>query len=221
MKRFAAILLILVVLLSAIHYAAAEDLSSMSTDDLLTLRLQINEELASRYKPSVLPDGITLIDVFPDKQLAIYVRDKVGAFSINDQVTQDDLDRVTDLWINNESYGITSLEGIQYLRNLKRATVISQRDLTSLPDCFDEMPNLYQLKVSQCAITKLPPSICSSAIEDLDVYGNPITALPDDIGNMTALKKLNISHTKITELPASIRNLKLEEFNRSGLNLGD
>lgn len=221
MRKHVIAILILVSMLFSIHYALADNLSEMTSDELLALRLQINNELAARYKPPVLEDGMTLIDIFPDKQFAIYIRDKIGTFSINDQVTQDDLDRVTDLWINSESFGITSLEGIQYLHNLQRATIITQRGLTSIPDCFDSLPNLYQLDLAQCPITELPPSICNSNIKNLDLWATRLESLPEDIGNMTQLEELDISGTNITELPPSIYNLNLKYFNRNGLDLGE
>ncbi len=222
MRKHVIAILILVYMLFSIHYALADNLSEMTSDELLALRLQINNELAARYEPPVLEDGMTLIDIFPDKNFAIYIRDQVGAFSINDQVTQDDLDRVTNIFINSESFGITSLEGLQYLTNLQYMTCIAQLQLTEFPDCFDDLQNLCRLDLSQCSITELPPSICNAPLlYDLDVGYTKLTRLPDDIGNMPSLKKLDISNTEIKELPASIRLLQLEEFNRRGLDLGD
>lgn len=222
MRKHVIAILILVSMLFSIHYALADNLSEMTSDELLALRLQINNELAARYEPPVLEDGMTLIDIFPDKNFAIYIRDQVGAFSINDKVTQDDLDRVTNIFINSESFGITSLEGLQYLTNLQYMTCITQLQLTEFPDCFDDLQNLCRLDLSQCSITELPPSICNAPLlYDLDVGYTKLTRLPDDIGNMPSLKKLDISNTEIKELPASIRLLQLEEFNRRGLDLGD
>ena len=214
--------LLVVVMLICCTYATAEDLTGMSTDELLDLRLRINDELAARYEPPVLKDGMTLIDIFPDKNFAIYIRDQVGAFSINEQVTQEDLSRVTTLFLNDESYGITSFEGLQYLTGVKRITCLYQKGLTELPDCFDSLTVLWELDMRNCGITELPPSICNSpSLECLYVSNTNLEKLPEDIGNIQTLKKLNISNTKITELPASIRLLKLEEFNRKGLDLGD
>ena len=222
MKRIFAALLLVVVMFSFVTYAGAEDLTELTTEELLAMREEINEELAARYEPPVLEDGMTLIDIFPDKNFAIYIRDQVGAFSINDQVTQADLDRVDNIFINSESFGITSLEGLQYLTNLQYMTCITQRQLTEFPDCFDDLPNLHRLDLSQCSITELPPSICNAPLlYDLDVGYTMLTKLPEDIGNMPSLKKLDISNTQIKELPASIRLLQLEEFNRRGLDLGD
>ena len=220
MKRLLSVLLILVVLLSSVYYAAAEDLSAMSEDDLLALRLAINNELAARYEPPVF-DGKTVIDIFPDKPFAIYMRDAMGAFSINDEVSQEMLESVTDIFINDMDMGLSSMEGIQYLTNLKYITCVHQRALTQLPE-IGNLQQLYSIDFAQCGLTSLPESICSCmAMKTIDVYGNPITALPEDIGNLTSLNSLDISYTQITSLPESIRNLKLKEFNRKGLNLGE
>ena len=57
MKRWFSVLLLMVVGLILVHYAVAEDLSAMTDDELLDLRLQINDELASRLEPAEAPEG--------------------------------------------------------------------------------------------------------------------------------------------------------------------
>lgn len=221
MKRLLPLLLILVVLLCAVHYAVAEDLSGMTTEELISLRLKINEELAARYEPPILPDRMTLTEIFPDKNLAVYIRDEIGAISINDPITQEDLNRVKDIQIGGD-ISIESLEGIQYLRNLSFINIYKQTGAIYLPDCLDTFPNLYAIWLRHCDITELPPSIVNcSGLKELNISHTAITNLPEDIGNLHMLKKLDISNTKIKSLPESIRLLDLDEFNRKGLDLGD
>lgn len=222
MSKSVTALLLVVVLLFSVHYAIAEDLSSMTDEELLSLRKQINEELAARSEQSVLQDGMTLAEIFPDKNLAIYIRDEVGAFSINDHVTQDDLDRVTNIQISGKETNISSLEGIQYLTNMTLLNIYDQNGQMFIPDCFDALPNLTSIMFRYCDITELPPSIVNApALRQLNIKNTDISSLPEDIGNLSTLRILDISNTKITSLPASIRLLDLEEFKREGLNLGD
>ena len=220
MRQIFSALLLLVVLLSSSYYASAEDLSSMSTEDLLQLRQEINNELSSRIKD---PEkrGRTVIEIFPDKKLALYMRDEMGAFSIEDEVTNEMLERVSYIFINDMDLGLSSLEGIQFLPNLTYITCIYQNALTELPD-IGTLQNLYSVEFSHCGLTALPDSICNCmAMEKIDISCCPVTKLPDDIGNLSRMKELDISFTQITELPQTIRNLKLNVFKREGLNLGD
>lgn len=220
MKRFFSVLLLIVVIISSVHYAVSEDLSAMSTEDLLQLRKEINIELSSRENVSG-PTGKTVIDIFPDKEFALYMRDALGVFSINDEVTSDMLEQVSYIFINDMEMGLSSLEGIQFLPSLKDITCIYQSALTELPE-IGNLQQLYSIDFSHCGLTSLPKSICNcTAMEEIDISCCPITELPDDIGNLSMLKKLDISYTKINELPATIRTLKLTEFKREGLELGE
>lgn len=214
-------ILLLVAMLFAITYAGAEDLSKMSTEELIQLRQDINNELAARAEQATLEAGKTIIDVFPDKNIAIKMRDEMGAFSINDPVTDEMLESVTYIFINDMNLGIESLEGVQYLPKLKSIEVIYEPTLTQLPD-LSGLKFLYELDFTHCGLTELPDWICNcQALEKIEVDFNPVKNLPENIGNLSTLKELDISYTEITELPASIKNLKLKEFNRKGLDLGD
>ena len=222
MRKSVMAMLLVVVMLFFVHYAAAEDLSGKSIDELLALRTQINKELAERYEPAVLEDAVPIEKIFPDKGFALFVRDAVGAFSIKDAVTQDDLDRVTNIFINSSSDNVKSLEGIQYLRNVVRITIVSQKELTSIPDEICELQDLKSLELGTNGIKSIPDSICNCpSLVRLEIDYNPIERLPDDIGNLSTLEYLNISGTNIKELPQSIYLLQLKEFGRKGLDLGD
>lgn len=222
MKRIISVLLLIVVMMATVHYAVAEDLAAMSDEELLNLRMAINEELAARYEPPVLPDGMTIAEIFPDKNLAIYIRDNVGAISINDQVTHDDLSKIKYVQIPEDEYKISSLEGIQYLKNMILLNIFDQKGPMFIPDCFDAFENLTTVMLRYCDITELPPSIVNCAtLKELNIENTAIASLPEDIGNLSSLKKLDISYTKITSLPDSIRLLDLDEFYRTGLDLGE
>ena len=212
--------LLVVVMLICCTYAAAEDLTGMSTDELLNLRLQINNELASRNTLQEIQEGSTIADLFPDPVLAKCVRDKVGAFTVNDVVTQEKLDSVDTIAFTNTDSGIQSLEGIGHLHGMWQLVFHNQDHLTSIPDEIENCTSLERFAISCKNITAIPDSICNlPLLNDLDLSYTPISELPADIGNLTGLKELDISHTKITSLPASIYALELDTFNREGLDL--
>lgn len=189
-----------------------------------------------------------IIDLFPDANVARFVRDEVGAFDVTDEVTQEQLDKIW-LFGNLDGYGeIYSVDGIS---NLKGATMLrlqhhwqsdvlikelpdelttmnwvtslelsSLYDLKALPDNIGDMTALKSLDIENCGIEELPDSICDlEKLETLNLSGCPLSRLPDNIGNLKNLKRLDISDTNIKELPESIRELKLESFKRSGTGL--
>ena len=222
MKMKIAALLSLVVLLLSGHYAAAEglDLSSMADDDLLALRIRINEELASRKAAQEVPEGSTIADLFPDPVLAKCIRDEVGAFSVNDAVTQEKLDTVSTISFTNTDSGIQSLEGIGYLHGMWQLVLHNQNQLQNVPDEIENCISLERFMLSCRSIKTVPDTICNlPLLRVLDLSYTSVSELPADIGNLTTLKELDISHTNITSLPASIYNLTLDKFEREGLDL--
>lgn len=221
MKRVFIILLLAVVLLASTAQAyTATDLANMSTDELLALRAEINNEIAARYEPPVIEEVKTLIEIFPDEYLAKLIRDEIGLFSTKDQVSLDQLKKIEYIWIFNSDKGVTSLEGIQYLTNLVSLQIDFQKSLTYIPEEIGNLSHLKVFDVTYCPIDKLPDSFCNlTNLEEAKFYYTNLEKLPDDIGNLKSLKELDISNTKIKELPASIYNLHLERFGREGLDL--
>ena len=221
MKRVFIILLLAVVLLASTAQAYTDtDLANMSTDELLALRAEINNEIAARYEPPVIEEGKTLIEIFPDEYLAKLIRDEIGLFSTKDQVSQDKLDKITKIWILNSDKGIKTIEGIQYLRNLEYLYIRFQESLHDIPEEIGSLQKLKIVEFGYSKIKSIPDSFCNLVnLEKLELYHTDIDSLPNDIGNLQSLKELNIGCTNIKELPASIYNLQLEEFGREGLDL--
>jgi Leucine-rich repeat (LRR) protein len=223
MKKILAIVLVL--LASMVVVANAEmDVSGMTDEELYSLRLQINKELASRIEITEVPDGATIAELFPDPILARKIRDSIGAISTKDHVTQEQLDTIKYITINGnwagETEDFSDLSGIEYLPNLVGITIVRQKLFTVIPDSIGKCTHLKSLDLRYCGLTKLPDTICNLiALEEIDVSYNELTELPKDIGNLSNLKELDISFTKITELPESIYNLHLEKFERTGLDL--
>ena len=190
----------------------------------------------------------TILDIFPDENVARYIRDEIGAFDVTDEVTQEQLDEVWN-FANFDGYGeIHDVTGISRLHNLmfidlsshwQSDVMITQLpeevttmdwvtsldlnsldDLQALPESIGDMKSLTRIDLSGCGITSLPDSICElQNLESLIISECPIEKLPENIGNLKNLKRLDISDTKITSLPESIKELQLEEFRRSGTPL--
>ena len=218
MKKTICIVLVLFVSLIAVANAET-DVSSMINEELYSLRLQINQELASRIEQQTIPEGATIAELFPDTYLARHIRDSIGAFSTSDKATQEKLDSIKNLSFDrNDDVG--SLEGIQYLHNLESLNCFGQNNLLEIPDTIGNLKNLKRIDIYESPITMLPDSICNLLnLTHISIERTNVISLPDDIGNLTSLEYLNISYTKITELPDSIYTLELKWFYRNGLDL--
>lgn len=205
----------------SLNVAFAEiDIASMTDEELYDLRQAINDELGSRLEGSLaLKEGTTIAELFPDTALAKKVRDAVGAFSTKDVITQEKLDKITQISFTAGD-GLTSLEGIQYLHNLNYLSCFNQKGLIKIPDSIGSLTKLEKLYLELCPIEQLPDSICDlPLLKLLNLHRTNIVQLPADIGNLSNLKTLDISNTRISELPESIYLLQLSSFNRDGLDL--
>lgn len=219
MRKSVIAILLIVAVLFTIHYAAADDLSEMSIEELYKLRESINDEIASRRSPVDLQEGTPIQDIFPDKDLAKLVRDKTGKISVEDKVTQDDLDSVKNIYATRNE-DIKSLEGIEYLRNIESLSMFGQKNLAYIPETIGTLSSLRKLEFSESEFLEyIPESICDLPdLRSLILRSSAIKALPDDIGNLSCLEDLDISYTQITELPESIYALNLKTFTRTGLD---
>lgn len=233
--------------------AAAEDLSALTLEELTARRQQLIDELTQvnalrgsmirqQVEEGVMPDDALgkIIDLFPDEELAKIIRDKCGKFSVEQTVTQDDLNKVEML--NCLYADVRNLAGIRYLANLKyfyidapydgtfpeelrycnalaQISLTDCKSVTAIPEWIGELTDLKRIDMYNDGLIQLPDSICSLAnLEYLDLHGNKeLVCLPDNIGNLTKLDKLYISGTAITALPDSIWNLTLSYLDMSGL----
>lgn len=239
------------VVLFVVSVAYAEDLTNLTLEELIALRddtlsrlTDINSEISRRTKQETETD-VTLgriIDLFPDETLAKVVRDACTKFSIEQPVTQDDLDKVTKIWM--PSGKIHDLTGIGLCRNLTalglygcyegetlpdelqnctELTNISlggNKSLVEIPAFIGNFEKLTRFGAPFTSIKSLPDSIGNlKKLKYLELQYTDLASLPDTIGNCTSLKELDISHTQIDHLPDSIYTLELESINMDGTNI--
>jgi len=230
MKIIVALLTALLIIASA-SFAYAVECEDLSIDELWKLRDEILEDLTAvnneivrkmHIEASVgvsLPakeDELSLgkiKDLFPDKAFAKYIRDLLGKISIEQSVTQAELDTIEEVWINQMNgpgYGeFTSFNGIGYLRNLEVFGFFATADSlgTQMPEEFYTLTNLTEVHFPE-SITTLSESLGNlTKLTELDMYLGSATSLPESIGNLVNLKVLNMNCTEITSLPESVGNL--------------
>lgn len=222
MKKLFSLVLSVLMVFSIALAETDLDLASMTDDELLALRLAVNNELASRNADQLsIEEGMTIAEIFPDEWLARHIRDELGKFSTKNVVSQEELDSITILQILSTDVQVTTLEGIQYLHGLTSFRLYRQYNITEIPEWIGTLTNLRSLTLPGCdSITAVPDAICNlTNLKTLDLKRTGISTLPEDIGNLVNLEELDISYTKITELPASIYNLNLKTFERAGLDI--
>ena len=198
-KKLLAVLLMLVLCLTAAlaetDYAAMtdEELRALRTDALTELTA-IQTELGRRLKAGAYADASDpkalgkIKDLFPDEALAMFVRDKCGKFSIEQTVTQAELDEILYIQcFNNEHGSFQDLTGIGYLRNLRMFTLYNSMEYlgTEFPEEFYTLTNLYEIDLGHNC-----PNLC---------------VLSESLGNLVNLQTLNIHYSKVSRLPDSAK----------------
>ena len=108
----------------------------------------------------------------------------------------------------------TPAELIPFLRQESVYLVGQQR--TSLPEFFDQLPDLRELYVSINRLETLPESLWrATQLTKLDLSFNPLKALPEGITNMKALSKLLLRGCPLKTLPDALTGAK----NLTSLNI--
>lgn len=151
-------------------------------------------------------------DLFADKAIAEFVREKTGKIDVSQEVTQGELNEITDMKIfSADDYGpVENLEGISHLQNLEYLGLYNTcaPNLATLPEELFSLQKLKELDVHSSSITELPAEIGNlQNLETLSVGWTGISELPNQIGNLTNLRSLVISYTAVSDIPESIGEL--------------
>lgn len=172
-----------------------------------------DDDISSEQPPETEGDPIgSLNDLFADNAIAEYVREKLGKIDTSQEVTQSELNGITDLsFFSTDDYGLlVSLEGISHLQNLEHLCLYNRcaSELTFLPDEVFTLTNLKRLDVNNSGITEIPEGIGNLLnLEELNVSSTGISKLPDQVWNLTKLKSLSFSNTAVSNISENIGNL--------------
>lgn len=237
MKKWIAFLLAMMMVLSA-SLVLAEDYSAMSNEELEAILNQSQSECTEilseigrriREQETAPKEGSLgkIKDIFPDEVVACYIRDELNKFSIEQPVTQEELDTITVFGVSNDfGDAIYDLTGIGYLRNLTRVSFYTNNGWCAhymgetLPDEFYTLEKLTYLNLSwinPVKLTEISDKLGNfTELTYLGLENTQVTELPETIGNLRKLKTLNIKNTKISTLPDSIWTLGIEELEMAG-----
>ncbi len=169
-----------------------------------------------------LKKATPICTIFPDMGFAETVARHLGKSSIDESVSQKELNRITTLsqiGVQKISQKIVSIEGIQYLNNLKIFSVGGNQisDLSPLKDlkslCEVSLPfnqitdltplssltNLQRINLSYNQIIDLEPLEYLSSLYALEIKSNYINNLTP-ISKLKELRTLDITGNCIREL---------------------
>lgn len=157
-----------------------EDESAIS-DPVWVTREQNKPQPSSVATTDCQPDSSIFIQCFADANLAQAVASEVGKDS-SDKVTQSDLDSIEKVSADNA--GITSLAGLEHLKNLKRI-FLSGNPIDNL-EPLRNLDKLYNVQIYNARITDVSPLANKPDLWGLGLGNNYIA----DFTTMTNVPKL-------------------------------
>ncbi|WP_185324585.1 InlB B-repeat-containing protein [Listeria innocua] len=193
---------------------------------------------------AVLPDKISVI--FPDAALAEAVRDRLGKASVDDVVTQADLDTVTGIALYGK--GIADLSGFEYLRKIRIFLDLSDNEITDISPLMN-LTEVPQISMKRNKISDISPLENANLPNAKDVYfddnqisdlsplgnlgnanlyssfklsfnGNSNISDLSPLANMSNLTDLGVQNTKVSDI-SPLKNLNLVELNIGGTKVSD
>lgn len=149
---------------------------------------------------------------FSDENLENEIRDVIG--KPTGDILESDVSYILELNINNKS--ITSLEGIENLKNL--ASLQCEDNLVTDLTPLAQLEFLIVLDLSGNEISDISPIANLLFLEELDIGSNSITSLPSL--RMPSLKHLDLSHNQLSEFELQPTE-SLETLFLQGNNIAD
>ncbi|TYV60625.1 InlB B-repeat-containing protein [Listeria monocytogenes] len=160
------------------------------------------EKVIEKNVKAISPDKISVI--FPDAALAEVIRNTLGKSSVDDVVTQAELDTITR--VSAPSKGVVDISGVENLTRVGWLT-LNNNEISDLSPVKD-LKNLYNLQLNNCRLSVSDLSSISNLTSLTSLYlgDNDISEL-SLLANLTALEWLSLENNEISDL-SSISNLR-------------
>ncbi|EKZ3831044.1 InlB B-repeat-containing protein [Listeria monocytogenes] len=158
------------------------------------------EKVIEKNVKAISPDKISVI--FPDAALAEVIRNTLGKSSVDDVVTQAELDTITQ--VSAQSKGVVDISGVE---NLTRVgwLVLNNNEISDLSPVKD-LKNLYNLQLNNCRLSDLSSISNLTRLTSLYLADNDISEF-SPLANLTALEWLSLENNEVSDL-SSISNLR-------------
>ncbi|MBC1388549.1 internalin [Listeria innocua] len=151
------------------------------------------EKAIEKDVKAISPDKISVI--FPDAALAEIIRATLGKSSVDDIVTQAELDTITRV---SEIYrGIADISGMENLTNLDYLRLNNNQisDISPLAN----LTNLSYLDLYNNQISDISPLANLANLSYLDLYNNQISDI-SPLANLTNLSGLRLNSNQISDV---------------------
>ncbi|EAC8464488.1 InlB B-repeat-containing protein [Listeria monocytogenes] len=149
------------------------------------------------------PDAIS--NIFPDVVLAENIRTKLGKNSVDEMVTQADLD-VVDYIAFGKNAGLKDLSGVEYLSNLKHIIAYEGNEISDLSPIANSS-KLEILRVPGNQISDISVLRNLSKLRDINLSSNLISDI-SALDNLQVVDELYLNNNQISDL-SPISNLKI------------
>ncbi|HAC4848019.1 TPA_asm: LPXTG cell wall anchor domain-containing protein, partial [Listeria monocytogenes] len=151
------------------------------------------EKTIKKNVKAISPDKISVI--FPDAALAEIIRDTLGKSSVDDIVTQAELDTIT--WVSEIYRGIADISGMENLTSLTYLNLDNDQisDISPLAN----LTNLEYLYLNYNQISDISPLANLINLTNLSLGRNQISDI-SPLANLTNLIYLNLYNNQISDL---------------------
>ncbi|EAC4617469.1 LPXTG cell wall anchor domain-containing protein, partial [Listeria monocytogenes] len=147
----------------------------------------------------------TISNIFPDANLAETIRIELGKGSVNDVVTQAELDTITQ--VIAYSKGIVDISGMENLTNL--SNLYLERNQISDINSLANLTNLQLLALDNNQISDVSPLANLTKLAVLYLYNIQISDI-SPLANLTNLQTLNLSWNQISDISPLANLTKLQ-----------
>ncbi|MBC1908174.1 LPXTG cell wall anchor domain-containing protein [Listeria innocua] len=151
------------------------------------------EKVIEKNVKAISPDKISVI--FPDAALAEVIRNTLGKSSVDDVVTQAELDTITT--VTAQSKGVVDISGVENLTRVGWLTFNFNKisDLSPVKD----LKYLYNLQLSGCEISDISSLSNLKTLKNLYLRDNNISDI-SPLANLTMLNSLSLENNEISDI---------------------
>ncbi|EJU4176951.1 leucine-rich repeat domain-containing protein [Listeria monocytogenes] len=156
---------------------------------------------------AISSDKISVI--FPDAALAEVIRNTLGKSSVDDVVTQAELDTITQ--VSAQSKGVVDISGVENLTNLTNLD-LKYNQISNLSPLENSTTNLTQLNLGYNQISDISPLKNLLNMVGLYLNNNQITDI-SFLPNMPKVSILHLHNNQISDL-SPLMNVNLSNIGR-------
>ncbi|ECB9830376.1 hypothetical protein FL859_14640 [Listeria monocytogenes] len=172
------------------------------------------EKVIEKNVKAISPDKISII--FPDAALAEVIRNTLGKSSVDDIVTQAELDTITR--VNAQAKGIVDISGVENLTRVGWLTFNNNKisDLSPVKD----LKYLYNLQLSGCEISDISSLSNLKTLTNLYLRDNNISDI-SPLANLTVLQILSLENNEISDISSLSKLVQIDLLELNNNQISD